>query len=263
MKIVLITGASSGLGAEFARQLDKEVSGIDEFWLVARRKERMEELAQNLTHPARIFANDVRNRSLYECLEWQLTEECADIKILVNNAGCGFNGFVTEQSSEKLIDVLDINCTAMTAITTLCIPFMKKGARIIHMASSAAYLPQPGFAAYAASKSYVLNFSRALGEELRSRGIYVTAVCPGPVDTPFFERAETNGQTLALKKNFSVSPEWVVRDALTAAKKRKTVAVCSVPMKLFRILCKIVPHSWILEFVENYDKESAEKDGNE
>ena len=84
--------------------------------------------------------------------------------------------------------------------------------------------------------------------------IFITTVCPGPVNTPFFDRAETNGQTLALKKNFSVSPEWVVKDALIASKRRKTVAVCSLPMKLFRILCKIVPHSWILEIVENFDK---------
>lgn len=247
MKIVLITGASSGLGAEFARQLDKEVSGIDEFWLVARRKERMEELAQNLTHPARIFANDVRNRSLYECLEWQLTEECADIKILVNNAGCGFNGFVTEQSSEKLIDVLDINCTAMTAITTLCIPFMKKGARIIHMASSAAYLPQPGFAAYAASKSYVLNFSRALGEELRSRGIYVTAVCPGPVETEFLKKSGAEKSSYGLKKYVRMEAKDVVAEAIRGAKRKQTVVTPGLAMKGFRLLTKVVPHEVILK----------------
>ena len=89
---------------------------------------------------------------------------------------------------------------------------------------------------------------------VKEKEIFVTAVCPGPVNTPFFDRAETNGETLALKKNFSVSPEMVVRDALIASKKRKTVTVCSLPMKLFRIFCKVVPHSWILEIVENFDK---------
>lgn len=247
MKIVMITGASSGIGAEFARQLDKEVSGIDEFWLIARRKERMEELAKELAHPVRIFANDIRNRSLYECLEWQLTEECADIKILVNNAGCGFNGFVTEQSSEKLTDVLDINCTAMTAITTLCISFMKTGARIIHMASSAAYLPQPGFAAYAASKSYVLNFSRALAEELRPCGIYVTAVCPGPVETEFLKKSGAEQSSYGIKKYVRMEAKDVVAEAIRAAKRKQTVVTPGLAMKGFRLLTKVVPHELILK----------------
>lgn len=246
MKLVIITGASSGMGAEFARQLDRQVSGIDEFWFIARRKEKMEALASELKHPVRIFANDIRNLSLYESLEWQLKVEHADIKILVNNAGCGFNGFVTEQSSEKLADVLDINCTAMTAITTLCIPFMKRNARIIHMSSSAAYLPQPRFATYAASKSYVLNFSRALSEELRPRGIYVTAVCPGPVETEFLKKAGAPGASYGIKKYVRMRPEAVVAEAIRASKRKQTVVTPGLVMKGFRILTKMVPHALIL-----------------
>lgn len=246
MKIVLITGASSGMGAEFARQLDREVSGIDEFWLIARRKEKMEALALELKHPVRIFANDIRNRSLYECLEWQLKVEHADIKILVNNAGCGFNGPVTELSDEKLTDVLDINCTAMTKITSLCIPFMKRNGRIIHMSSSAAYLPQPRFATYAASKSYVLNFSRALSEELRPRGIYVTAVCPGPVETEFLGKAGGQGTSYGIKKYVRMQPKEVVAEAIRASKRKQSVVTPGLAMKGFRILAKVVPHALIL-----------------
>lgn len=246
MKIVLITGASSGMGAEFARQLDREVSGIDEFWLVARRKERMEALADELVHPVRIFANDIRNRSLYESLEWQLKEERGDIKILVNNAGCGFNGLVTEQSSEKLAEVSEINCTAMTAITKLCIPFMKRNARIIHMSSSAAFLPQPKFAVYAATKAYVLRFSRALFEELRPRGITVTAVCPGQVETEFLDKSGAERGAYGFKKNFRMQPEAVVAEAIRASKRKQAVVTPGIGMKGFRILAKVVPHGLIL-----------------
>lgn len=254
MKIVLITGASSGMGAEFARQLDREVSGIDEFWLVARRKEAMEAVAAELKHPVRLFANDIRNRSLLESLEWQLKVEHADIKILVNNAGCGFQGLVTEQSGEKLTDVLEINCTAMTAITTLCIPFMKRNARIIHMSSSAAYLPQPRFATYAASKSYVLNFSRALSEELRPRGIYVTAVCPGPVETEFLKKAGTQETSYKIKKYVRMQPEAVVAEAIRASKRKQTVVTPGLVMKGFRILTKLVPHGLILRVLRRMEQ---------
>ncbi len=246
MKLVIITGASSGIGAEFARQLDNEVSGVDEFWLIARREERMKELAKELVHPVRVFAEDVRNQSLYERMQDALEETKADIKILVNNAGYGIVGFAEERSKEELLGMTDVNCRAMTAVTMLCLPYMKKGARILHMSSSAAYLPQPKFAVYAATKSYVLSFSRALSEELRGRGIIVTAVCPGPVETEFFHKAEQYGESYGFKKYFRLQPNRVVLEALRASKRRQVVVTPGFFMKGFRVLAKVVPHGWIL-----------------
>ena len=263
MKIVIVTGASSGIGAEFVRQIDRDFSRIDEIWMIARNGKKMEEIASTLQNKVRIISLDLEKEEQRKELNTLLEVEKPTICMLVNCAGFGLMGDFEQLDMEEQLNMVELNCKALTAITYMAIPYMIRNGRIIQLASAAAFVPQAHFAVYAATKSYVLSFSRALQEELIPKEIFITAVCPGPVDTPFFERAETNGQTLALKKNFSVSPEWVVRDALTAAKKRKTVAVCSVPMKLFRILCKIVPHSWILEFVENYDKESAEKDGNE
>ena len=263
MKIVIVTGASSGIGAEFVRQIDRDFSRIDEIWMIARNGKKMEEIASTLQNKVRIISLDLEKEEQRKELNILLEVEKPTICMLVNCAGFGLMGDFEQLDMEEQLNMVELNCKALTAITYMAIPYMIRNGRIIQLASAAAFVPQAHFAVYAATKSYVLSFSRALQEELIPKEIFITAVCPGPVDTPFFERAETNGQTLALKKNFSVSPEWVVRDALTAAKKRKTVAVCSVPMKLFRILCKIVPHSWILEFVENYDKESAEKDGNE
>lgn len=246
MKIILITGASSGIGAEFARQLDKEVSDIDEIWMVARRKERMEKLAKELAHPVRIFAEDVRNQSFYERLEQELKETAADVKILVNNAGYGIVGFVAERSKEEMLGMLDVNCKAMTAVTMLCLPYMKRNARILHMSSSAAYVPQPKFAVYAATKAYVLQFSRALSEELRTRGIYVTAVCPGPVETEFFDKAEQYGKSYGFKKFFRMQPDRVVAEAIRASRRKQTVVTPGIGMKGFRILAKAVPHAILL-----------------
>lgn len=246
MKVVIITGASSGIGAEFARQLDREVSGVDEFWLAARRKERMEELAETMEHPVRIFAEDIRDQSFYQELERQLKEQNADVKILVNCAGYGIVGKAADRSKEELSGMLDVNCRALTAVTVLCLPYMRKNARILQMSSSAAYLPQPDFAAYAASKSFVLSFSRALAEELRERRIYVTAVCPGPVDTEFFERAEQYGASYGFKKYFVMHADEVAAEAIRAAKRKQTVVTPSIAMKGFRMLTKFVPHKALL-----------------
>lgn len=254
MKIVMVTGASSGIGAEFVRQLDQSFSRIDEIWMIARNVKKMEEIAATLQNKARIIGLDLEKKEQRKELEILLETESPEICMLVNCAGFGLMGDFEQLDMEEQLNMVELNCKALTAVTYMAIPYMVRNGRMIQLASAAAFVPQAHFTVYAATKSYVLSFSRALQEELIPKEIFVTAVCPGPVDTPFFDRAETNGQTLALKKHFTVSPEQVVRDALIASKRRKTVAVCSFPMKLFRILCKVVPHSWILEIVENCDK---------
>lgn len=254
MKIVMVTGASSGIGAEFVRQLDQSFSRIDEIWMIARNTQKMEEIASTLENKARIIGLDLEKEEQRKELQMLMEKETPNICMLVNCAGFGIMGDFEQLGMEEQLNMVELNCKALTAVTYMAIPYMVRNGRIIQLASASAFVPQAHFAVYAATKSYVLSFSRALQEELIPKEIYITAVCPGPVDTPFFDRAETNGQTLALKKNFSVSPKWVVKDALIASKKRKTVAVCSLPMKMFRILCKVVPHSWILEIVENFDK---------
>lgn len=254
MKIVMVTGASSGIGAEFVRQLDDSFNRIDEIWMIARSVEKMEAISKKLKNKTRIIGLDLEKESEREKLHTLMQEEAPDICMLVNCAGFGVMGDFEHLELKEQLDMVELNCKALTAVTYMAIPYMVRNGRIIQLASSAAFVPQAHFAVYAATKSYVLSFSRALQEELIPKEIFVTAVCPGPVDTPFFDRAEKNGQTLALKKRFSVSSKAVVKDALIAAKKRQTVAVCSLPMKLFRILCKIIPHSLILEAVEEFDK---------
>ena len=256
-KIVIVTGASSGIGEEFVRQLDKSFSRIDEIWMIARNINKMEEIAATLDNKARIIGLNLEKKDQRNELQFMLEQETPNICMLVNCAGFGLIGDFEQLDMEQQLSMIELNCKALTAVTYMAIPYMIRNARIIQIASSAAFVPQAHFAVYAATKSYVLSFSRALQEELLGKEIFITAVCPGPVETPFFDRAETGGKTLALKKNFTVSAKAVVKDALIASKRRKTVAVCSLPMKLFRILCKVVPHSWILEIVESLKKEET------
>lgn len=246
-RILIITGASSGMGREFALQLDKRLGKTDEFWLIARRKEKLQELSDILSHKCVLFGMDLTDKNAMDSFSDTLQIEAPQVQMLINCSGYGVMGaFLALDKSEQL-GMIDLNCRALTEMTYLCIPYMKKGSRIIQLASSAAFMPQADFAVYAASKSYVLSFSRALNEELKEKGIAVTAVCPGPVKTEFFERAEKDGKTLALKKYAMVEAGRVVSDALLASKMKWDISVCSIPIILFMAVAKILPHSLILK----------------
>lgn len=246
MNIVVITGASSGIGREFALQMDAHFDSIDEFWLVARSRGKLEKLAGKLRHNARVFAMDITEQEKLADLEEAVFRHKAIVRMLINCAGYGVMGDFCELDRELETGMIRLNCQALTELTHRMIPYMREGSRILQLASSAAFLPQPDFAVYAATKAYVLSFSRALGEELKGAEIYVTAVCPGPVDTPFFDIAERYASTLALKKYTMVSAERVVARALKDSWHRRPMSVCSLPIQSFMLLTKTAPHSAIL-----------------
>lgn len=248
--IIIITGASSGIGMEFARQMDGYFTNIDEFWLVARREEPLNRLAGELQHRSRVFPMDITRKSELDLLEDTVIEQNAAVRMLINCAGYGLMGYFCEQEPEGELGMIRLNCEALTDMTHRMIPYMRRGSRIIQLASSAAFLPQPDFAVYAATKSYVLSFSRALGQELKSAGIYVTSVCPGPVDTPFFDIAESTGSTLSVKKYTMVGAESVVALALKDSYHKRPMSVCSLPIKAFQVLSKAVPHGVVLKAME-------------
>ncbi|MDE7274343.1 MAG: SDR family NAD(P)-dependent oxidoreductase [Lachnospiraceae bacterium] len=249
MNIIIITGASSGLGVEFALQLDNVFHNIDEIWLIARRKKEMLEVAQYLEHTTRVLDMDVTEMAQMERFKELLADKKPVIRMLVNCAGYGIMGEFSASNIGEELGMIDVNCRALTHMTYLCIPYMQKNSRIIQLASSAAFLPQPNFAVYAATKSYVYSFSRALNEELRSKEIYVTAVCPGPVDTPFFDIAEKTGSTLAVKKLTLVRADQVVERAIADSYHRRERSVYSAWIKSFDVVSKVVPHKALLELM--------------
>lgn len=197
---------------------------------------------------------DITRTDSLDLLEDTALRYNAAVRMLINCAGYGIMGNFCEQDAELASGMIQVNCRALTDLTHRMIPYMRWGSRIIQMASSAAFLPQPGFAVYAATKAYVLSFSRALGEELRNAGIYVTSVCPGPVDTPFFDIAEATGSTLAVKKYTMVTADRVVAQALKDSYHKRPMSVCSLPIKAFHALSKAVPHSLILQATKRMKK---------
>lgn len=249
--IIIITGASSGIGREFFHQLDRGLYTVDEFWLVARRKDLLEELKEKASHPVKIIDTDLCTTDGIRKIKNLLQKEQPCIRMLINSAGYGIMGNFESLELEEQTGMIDLNCKALTEMTWLSLPYMKANSRIIQLASSAAFLPQPGFAIYAATKSYVLSFSRALNQELSNRKIFVTAVCPGPVQTEFFERAEKEASTLAIKKLTMAEAENVVRHALIASARKQETAVFSPLIKGFGLMTKLLPHGMILPVIKH------------
>lgn len=248
MNIAVITGASSGIGMEFALQLDLHFHNLDEIWLIARRKEKLEEVRKLISTKTRIIKMDVTKEFDLGAYQILLEEKQPVIRMMVNCAGYGIMGDFAGSDLSLQSGMIKTNCEALVRMTYLSIPYMRKNSRIIQLASSAAFLPQPGFAIYAATKSFVLSFSRALQQELKKKQIYVTAVCPGPVDTPFFDVAEQGESIMLVKKYTMVLPYQVVKEALKASYERKDISVCSLPIKAFHVMSKLLPHELILKY---------------
>ncbi|WP_406094918.1 SDR family NAD(P)-dependent oxidoreductase [Streptomyces sp. NBC_01013] len=212
----LITGASSGLGAEFAEQLAAQGH---EVILVARSGDRLAALAVRLTTRygvrAHVLVQDLAEPDAARRIADELTERHLSVDLLVNNAGFGTCGHFDEISWARDHDQLMVNVVALVDLTHLLLPGMleRGSGAVVNVASNAAFQPSPYFAVYAASKAFVLNFGLALRQEYRGRGIRVLTLCPGPVETAFFE---TIGTRKAAVTGSMTTPEPVVRAALRA-----------------------------------------------
>lgn len=241
MGIALITGASSGIGREFARQL-KARGDIEQFWLVARRKDRLEALAKELTLPARIICADLCTEEGINAVREALRSEKPKIKMLINAAGFGRFGAHDQISERDTVRMIDLNVKALVLITHMALPYMEKGGRIIEMGSGSCFTPLPNFNVYASSKAFVLHYTKALQYEVKKYGVRATAFCPGYVHTEFLDTAGTDRAVNRPKKTKPLlSVEKVVRGCLRASKKGRTMYVTNWYTKMQHLLFKILP----------------------
>lgn len=239
--IAIITGASSGIGRDIARVVDKKELFLDEIWLVGRNEDKLKALASFFVHKTEIVVQDLTKPSALNKLRIMIEENDINIRLLVNSAGIGLWDKFDNHDYVKLREMLRLNIEALTSLTYNCLPKMDDESRIINLASSAAYLPQPYFVVYAATKSYVLSFSRGLRYELKHRGIKVSAVCPGPVDTGFFDAM---GKGKGVPKYSSL---MVALESYNQNFRGKSVITPGVVFKLFRLVAKLVPHELLLK----------------
>ncbi len=215
----MVTGASSGIGAAFARALHARGELVV---LVARRAERLERLAAELGGPQQALplTCDVTAADAAACLEAFVAEHGLHVELLVNNAGAGDTGPFHEQDEARLRGMVELNVTALLLLTRRLLPGLLARGRgsIVNVVSNGAFQPVPFLGVYAACKSFVLSFTEALATELRGTGVQVQALCPGLTDTEFFEVART-GPRLLVNRLPRATPEAVVRASLRGLKR--------------------------------------------
>ncbi len=230
----LITGASSGIGKDMAKYLD--TLGYD-LILVARRRDRLEELSKELHNQVQIYDCDLRKQEEVYKLYYAVKDEGIDF--LINNAGFGLFGETFETDLERELEMIDVNIKAVHILTKL---FLKDfvdndNGRILNVASSAGFMAGPKLNTYYATKNYVLRFSTAIYEELRQRksNVHISVLCPGPVNTEFNKVAKGG---FAIK---GLDSKQVAKYAIDKSLKNKLVIVPSLLMKVGLFLNKISP----------------------
>lgn len=253
--IAIITGASSGIGKEFAKTLSSHGS-YDEVWAIARNTERLEALREVIPFPVKPISLDLSKEDFIETFKAKLDEEKPNIRILINCSGYGKFESTENISLEDNLGMIDLNCRALTAMTYLCLGYMEKGAEIIEIASVAAFQPIPYINVYGASKAFVLSFTRALAREVKGRGIRVMAVCPFWTKTAFFDRAIKKDSDAIVKKYAAM---YETSDIVKCAwrnlkKKNKDYCVPGFKAKMQVLLVKILPHKWVMSIWQSQQK---------
>lgn len=244
-RIALVTGATSGVGREFCRQIDGCCFGqLDEIWAVGRNTQELEKLGRNLYAPVRSFALDLRDARSFAELQGALAAEddpdgpC--ISWLVNSAGFGWFGREQLADAALIVDMVQVNCLAVVELVRLALPYMQAGSCIVNMSSIAAFLPVPGMGTYASTKRFVLDLTRTLNTELDGTGIHACAVCPKAMDTGFWDSAgEAAGMGKALG---SESVYEVVRKAIEAVRSGKGSIITAPDMRALAVATKVLPY---------------------
>ena len=244
MNIAVITGASSGMGREFVYAIDKEYE-LSEIWVAARRKERLEELQARCRTKIRPLVFDLSNPASFVEYKALLEAEKPQIRVLVNAAGYGLFGTFEEMGLEEQLGIVDVNDKALTAMCLLSLPYMRKGDAIVNLGSNSSWQPVPYLNVYAASKAYVLSFSRGLGRELKPRGVHVMCVCPGWIRTEFMDTA-VHDDTIQYYDRW-YTPEQVIEQAMKDLKKKKKVSILGAPVRRQVRLVKFLPTDVVLD----------------
>jgi len=243
-KIAVITGASSGMGKCFAERIG-EIGTYDEVWVMARRLERLEAL--ELPFPVKPISLDLSCRESYEKYEEMLRTEQPEVALLINCSGFGKFSATMESDVATNLNMVDLNCNAVMALCQLTIPYMPKGSHILNIASVSAFQPVPYINVYAATKAFVLSFSRGLNRELRSLGIKVMAVCPFWTKTEFFGRAIEDDKEKVVKKYIAMyTPDQIVTRAIKDLKKGRDFSICGFKAKGQTLLVKLLPHKLVM-----------------
>jgi short-subunit dehydrogenase len=242
--VTLITGASAGLGAEFARQCAKRGEALV---LVARRRDRLDALAAELGG-ARVIAADLGAPGAAARLIAEIEARGQSVGTLINNAGFGVAGKFADRPLDRQSAMIDLNVRTLVELCHLVLPAMRARGRgaILNVASTAAFQPGPNMAVYYASKAFVLSFTEALHHELKGSGIKVSALCPGPTATECGEVAGSNSPALTLIRGES---PYVVRAGLKGLDRNKAVVIPGLANKITAQISRVLPRATMRRIV--------------
>ena len=261
MKIAIVTGASSGMGREFVRQLSEYVQ-VDEIWAVARRREALEALKAETTVPVRPVVLDLLEMESFDKIRAMLEETRPEIALLVNAAGFGKFDAYHKTSIEDDCRMIDLNCKALLVMTRLCIPYMKPGSHILELDSLSAFQPVPYITTYGATKAFVLSYSRAMNRELKGKGIRVMAMNPGWVKTEFFRHAfQTNDGEVQYFDRLYEAADVVKTGLHDLYKTKKDCSIHGLPVKLQVLAVKLVPHRFVMDIWLKQQKKAKNNEG--
>ena len=255
MNIAIVTGASSGMGREFVLQLPNFVQ-VDEIWAIARRADALESLKTATSVPVRPISADLCKDESFENLAQLLEAEKPNVRLLVNAAGFGKFGAYHRVSVEDDCRMIQLNCTALVRMTRMVLPYMSAGSHILQLDSLSAFQPVPYINTYAATKHFVLAYSRGLNQELKNTGIRCMAMNPGWVKTEFFNHAfQTNEHNEVQYFNRLYEAKDVVSTGLKDLyKSRKDYSVHGLPVKLQVFFVNLLPHSMVMKTWLNQQK---------
>lgn len=244
--IAVITGASSGLGKAFAELLVRDPE-IDAVWAIARDLNKLDRLKAELGEKITTFSLDLSDLNAIDSFQDVLKARNPRIGYLINSAGfaklCAYGDLTIEES----LNMINLNCGGVVAMVLACIPYMNRGSRMLNIASQASFQPAPYLNLYSASKAFVRNYSRALNVELREKGITVTAVCPGWIDTNLFVRAKIGAEKAPHNFAGMVTPDKVAAKALRDAQNGRDISVYSLYVKAAHVVAKILPQRTMMK----------------
>ena len=246
MKIAVITGASSGMGRELAIQIS-QIESFDEIWVIARREDALQNLKESIKTKVRPIPLDLAKQESFEEYKTLLEKEKPDVAFLANVAGFGKFGRYDQIALKDCMDMIDLNCKALVAMTQLTLPYMKRGSRILQLDSLSAFQPVPYINVYGSTKSFVLSYSRALNRELKTEGIRVMSVNPGWVKTEFFDHATASSNDAVTYYNVMYEAKDVIKTAIRDLyHTKKDVSIHGLPVKLQVFAVKLLPHKLIM-----------------
>jgi short-subunit dehydrogenase len=247
--ICVITGASSGIGKEFFAQITADAQlKFDEFWVIARNEGRLKALEADCPVPLKVVALDLSSEESFGIYRSLLEEERPNIALLVHCSGFGKFESVEKVGYDANLNMIDLNVRSTVALNLISLEFMSKGSGIVNVASVAAYQPIPYIATYGATKSFVLNFTRALSVEQKPKGIRVMAVCPFWTKTEFFDRAIKPDEDAVVKKYIAMyEPSQIVGRALSDYKKGKSVSLFGFKTKMQLLAVKLAPVPMVMK----------------